>query len=266
VSKTADILVIDDEQVVREGVSRVCETGGMSVEAVGDASSGLEKLRKGTYRLVLCDVMLPDQDGFHILQAMKQAGDVTPVVMITGCSTVQNAVHALKEGALDFIPKPFTVDELESGIQRGLHYQKFLETVSSSEGAGKNVWTAVRPCPREYYRLGKLGWANIEKDGTGLVGVTGLFMKTVARVKQVQFVDENGEIVQAGPCATVVTEDTLVHSILSPLSGGVIRRNELLLSRPELLMEEPYGKGWLFQIVPTNLAYELNHLTPCVHD
>jgi CheY-like chemotaxis protein len=260
VSKAVDILVIDDEQVVREGVCRVCETEGLSIEAVGDAVTGLERLHKGTYRLVLCDIMLPDHDGFHILRVMKQTGNRTPVVMITGCSTVQNAVNALKDGALDFIPKPFTVDELESGIQRGLRYQLL------TGAGGESLQGVARPCPREFYRLGKLSWVNIEKDGTGLVGVTDLFMKTVTFVKQLQFADMNSELIQAGPCANLSTRDNLSHQVLSPLSGGVIRRNESLLSRPELLESDPYGAGWLFQIVPTNLAFELNQLTPCIHD
>jgi DNA-binding response OmpR family regulator len=246
-----DILVIDDEQVVREGVCRVCEAGGLSIEAVGDATSGLEKLRKGVYRLVLCDVMLPEFDGFHVLEMMKQAGIHTPVIMITGCSTLQNAVTALKEGAIDFIPKPFTVDELESGVQRGLRYQKLIDS---------------NPCPREFHRLGRLSWVKIENNGIGLVGVTDLFMKTVLAVKEVTFFDTNRELIQAAPCATLSARDALVHDILCPLSGTIVARNEQLLSHPELLEQDPYSSGWLYQIVPTNLAYELNHLIPCIQE
>jgi CheY-like chemotaxis protein len=266
VSKTIDILVIDDEQVVREGVSRVCEAGGLSIEAVGDATSGLEKLRKGVYRLVVCDVMLPEHDGFHILGVMKQAGIKTPLIMITGCSTLQNAVNSLKEGAIDFIPKPFTVDELESGIQRGLRYQKLMGTTSfpgSREGKASDF---SRPCPGEFYRLGSLSWVNIEHNGIGLVGVTDLFMKTISAVKELKFVDMDRDLVQAAPCATLASEDNLVHEVLCPLSGRIVTRNEQLLSRPDLLEQDPYSSGWLYQIVPSNLAYELNHLLPCTQD
>jgi len=251
VSKVVDILVIDDEQVVREGVCRVCEAGGLSIEAVGDATSGLEKLRKGVYRLVLCDVMLPEFDGFHVLGKMKELGIHTPVIMITGCSTLQNAVTALKDGAIDFIPKPFTVDELESGIQRGLRYQKLIDS---------------NPCPREFHRLGRLSWVKIENNGIGLVGVTDLFMKTVLAVKELSFFDANRDLIQAAPCATLSAQDSLVHDILCPLSGTIVARNEQLLSHPELLEQDPYSSGWLYQIVPTNLAYELNHLIPCTQE
>lgn len=265
-SKAVDILVIDDEQVVREGVCRVCEAGGFSIEAVGDAASGLERLRKEVYRLVLCDVMLPEFDGFHVLDMMKKAGITTPVIMITGCSTLQNAVNALKEGAIDFIPKPFTVDELESGIQRGLRYQQLMDLGAFPRSLGKKASDISRPCPREFHRLGRLSWVKIENNGIGLVGVTDLFMKSVAAVKELTFVEMNRDLIQAAPCATVTSQDGLVHEILCPMSGTIVTRNEQLLPHPELLEQDPYSSGWLYQIVPTNLAYELNHLIPCSQD
>jgi DNA-binding response OmpR family regulator len=260
VSRAVDILVIDDEQVVREGVCRVCEAEGLSIDAAGDAASGLERLQKGTYRLVLCDVMLPEHDGYHVLHMMKQAGLNTPVIMITGCSTLQNAVTALQDGAIDFIPKPFTVDELESGIQRGLNYQKLLE---ASGSAGKGSHGLLPVCPAEYHRLGVLSWANIEHNGIGLVGVTDVFMKTVSGAKTLAFADVNHDLVQASSCAKLTTADGLIHEILSPLSGRIVTRNEQLLAHPELMEQEPCGSGWLYQIVPSNLAYELKHLIPC---
>ena len=265
-SKAVDILIIDDEQVVREGVSRVCEAAGLTIEAEGDAVSGLERLQKTTYRLVLCDVMLPDVDGFHILRAMKESGITTPTIMITGCSTLQNAVNALKEGAIDFIPKPFTVDELESGIQRGLRLQRLIDS-ASSEGLPENGGpTLCRQCPPESHRLGRLSWVSIESNGIGLVGVTDLFMKTVAGVKELTLFDMNHDLVQAAPCVTLTAPDALIHDVLCPLSGKIVTRNEELLSHPELLSQDPYVSGWLYQIVPANLAYELNNLIPCTQD
>jgi DNA-binding response OmpR family regulator len=266
VSKTVDILVIDDEQVVREGVCRVCEAAGLSIESAGDAASGLEKLEKCNYRLVLCDVMLPEHDGFHVLHAIRQMGLKTPVIMITGCSTLQNAVNALKDGAIDFIPKPFTVDELESGIQRGLSYHKLMEQALSTGSTGGKGAILSPACPRECHRLGGLSWVKIEHNGVGLLGVTDLFMKTISDVKGLTFLDINRDLVQASSCATLTSGDALVHEVLSPLSGTIITRNEQLLSHPELLGKDPYSSGWLYQVVPTNLAYELGNLVPCSQD
>jgi CheY-like chemotaxis protein len=266
VSRLTDILVIDDEQVVREGLCRVCEAGGLTIDAVGDAATGLQKLRTGGYRLVVCDVMLPELDGFQVLSAMKAEGITTPLVMITGCSTMQNAVNALKEGAIDFIPKPFTVDELDSGIRRGLKYQKLAtEAAAAGVPAGK-VPQLAEPCPAGSYRLGGLSWVRMESNGIGLVGVTQLFTKTISAVKELAFFDMDADLVQAAPCASLTSEDSLVHGILSPLSGKIVEKNDALLSRPELLDQDPYVAGWLYRIVPVNLAYELNNLIPCTQD
>jgi glycine cleavage system H lipoate-binding protein len=91
-------------------------------------------------------------------------------------------------------------------------------------------------------------------------------MKSVAAVKELTFVEMNRDLIQAAPCATVTSQDGLVHEILCPMSGTIVTRNEQLLPHPELLEQDPYSSGWLYQIVPTNLAYELNHLIPCSQD
>ena len=262
-SRITDILVIDDEQVVREGLCRVCEAEGFTIDAVGDAKTGLEKLRKGAYRLVVCDVMLPEQDGFHVLNTMKAEGIDIPLIMITGCSTMQNAVNALKEGAIDFIPKPFTVDEVESGIKRGLRYQQ-LAADAGSRGSKMPVFS--QPCPPECYRLGRLSWLRLEPNGIGLVGVTDLFMKTVSNARALTFFEMDRELVQAAPCATLTTDDNLIHEILCPLSGNIVARNETLLSHPELLRNDPYTNGWLYRINPVNVGYDLNNLISCSQD
>ena len=260
-SRPTDILVIDDEQVVREGLCRVCEAGGLTIEAVGDAATGLRMLRAGNYKLVVCDVMLPELDGFQVLKTMKEEGITTPLIMITGCSTMQNAVNALKEGAIDFIPKPFTVDELESGIRRGLELQKLVSATAGSQPGSQPVH--ARPCPADAHRLGGLSWVRLEQNGIGLVGVTDLFSKTISAVSELKFFDLDSDLVQAAPCATITTEDALVHSILSPLSGKIVERNEKLSSHPELIRQDPYAAGWLYRIVPVTVAYELNNLIPC---
>jgi CheY-like chemotaxis protein len=266
VSKVIDILVVDDEQVVREGVCRVCEASGLTIDAVGDATSGLEKLRKSSYRLVVCDVMLPELDGFHILGAMKKEGMRTPLIMITGCSTLQNAVNALKDGAIDFIPKPFTVEELESGIRRGLRYQELAESAAVPGSRGVSVPGFAKPCPPDCFRLGRLSWVKMEQDGIGLVGVTDLFLQTVSGVKDLQFLGMGRDLVQAAPCATITSQDSLFHEILSPLSGSIVERNEQLPSHITLLEREPYSAGWLYRIVPVNVSFELGNLISCTQD
>jgi CheY-like chemotaxis protein/glycine cleavage system H lipoate-binding protein len=266
VAKPIDILVIDDEQVVRDAVCRVCKAGGLTAEAAGDARTGLEKVQRNAYRIVVCDIMLPELDGFHILDAMKSAGVRTPLIMITGYSTMQNAMSALKNGAIDFIPKPFTADELESAIRRGLQYKKFAQATVTRGLPEGDVSQFTVPCPAAYYRLGNLTWARTEQNGSGLIGIMDLYLKTTSGVKEIEFLDTGRELVLGSACAWITSEDNLIHSVLSPLSGRIVERNESLLLNPEVLEKDPYFAGWLYRIIPTDAANELQHLTCCIQD
>jgi len=265
-SKPIDILIIDDEQVVRDAVSRVCETAGLTVEAASDAKTGLDKIQKDEYRLVVCDVMLPDLDAFQILEAMKQASLRTPVIMITGYSTMENAVNSLRRGAIDFIPKPFTADELESTIRRGLRYREIDRVRASSEIRKGDPSRFSVPCPAGFYCLGYSSWAVIEEKGTGLIGITDLFLKTVSAVNEIRFFALDDDLVQGSVCARVLSKDNLVHDVLSPLSGRIIESNVSLLPCPEMVEKDPYFSGWLYRIIPTDVAYELRQLIAWVEN
>lgn len=261
-SKPTDVLVIDDEQVVRDAVSRVCGVAGLSVETAFDARTGLKMVQNNEYRLVLCDIMLPELDAFHVLETMRHAGIRTPVIMITGYSTVENAVHSLKSGAIDFVPKPFTADELESAVRRGLRYLEFAPAESSHNLPGTPATPVHRPSAASSFRLGYLSWASIEPAGTGLMGMTDVYMKTVSPMKEVRFFSLDEDLIQGSVCARIVSADKLVHDLLSPLSGRILERNDAVLSCVETLEKDPFGGGWLYRVIPKDTAYELVRLTP----
>ena len=116
-----DILVIDDEPMVTRVVIKVCTAEGMTATAANHANDALRCLDEGEFRLILCDIMMPELNGFQFLEELSKRGVQTPVVMMTGYSTVENAVRSLTStGAVDYIPKPFTADELLIVIRRSL--------------------------------------------------------------------------------------------------------------------------------------------------
>ena len=130
-----EILVIDDEQVILDAVTKICTSEGYRVASALDAETGLQLLDTRSFGLILCDVMMPKMDGFTFLKLSLRKAPDTPVIMATGFSTVETAVQALTVGAADYIPKPFTFDELMSAVQRGLRYRtirpgRFRRTVS----------------------------------------------------------------------------------------------------------------------------------------
>ena len=116
----ARILVIDDENEIREGLELLLSMEGYSVELAVNATDGIRKLEQHLYDLVLLDVMMPDRSGMDVLREMREHGDETPVFMITAYGSVEAAVSALKLGANDYFQKPWDNEKLLLEIDRVL--------------------------------------------------------------------------------------------------------------------------------------------------
>jgi two-component system response regulator HydG len=127
---SADVLVIDDEPVVREAVRRILEKEGLRVLGAEDGASGLAHPAAGTCRLALCDLMLPDLAGMEVLKALRARRPDLPIVMITGFATPDHALRARDAGATDFLAKPFEARELLEVVRRALS----LEAVGRKGG------------------------------------------------------------------------------------------------------------------------------------
>ena len=262
-----DILVIDDEQVILDAVTKICKAEDSVSRRRRMPRAPLPSWRKQTFGLILCDIMMPKMDGFAFLKIVLQKAPATPVIMATGYSTVENAVRSLTVGAADYIPKPFTFDELLSAIQRGLRYRLIREEMAGvASGTTRNI-TLVVPCPPRYRRLGHTSWVCLENDGTATVGVTHLFfVRTIEQLIGVETVSLDGEIIQGTACAQIQTLDGLLHPVLSPVSGRVVEVNTQLKSFPCNHRERSYFTGWLYHAIPTDVEYEIARLQPCGSD
>jgi signal transduction histidine kinase len=117
---TANILVIDDEVGMREGCRRALTPHGFQVTTAEHGAEGLRKLGEQKFDLVLLDAMMPGMSGLELLERIHGHDPDTICVMITGYATVDLAAQAMKKGAQDFLPKPFTSDELLTAVHRGL--------------------------------------------------------------------------------------------------------------------------------------------------
>ncbi len=178
-SHRGNILVIDDEQVILDAVKKICCSEDYSVDESPDAIDALNKIEKKIYDLLLCDIMMPEIDGFKFLDELNQRKIEIPVIMTTGYSTVENAVNSLYKGAIDFIPKPFTADELLNSVSRGMKYLEIQKRIKENEKLIRDSVLIYVPCPAKYYRLGYATWVSMESKGTALIGITDLFLKTI---------------------------------------------------------------------------------------
>lgn len=114
------ILVVDDELGLREGCRRVLERYGYQVRAAATGREGLALVQAARFGVVLLDVMMPDISGIELLQHIRTHDPDAICIIITGYATVELAVQAMKQGAYDFIAKPFSDDYLVLAVQKGL--------------------------------------------------------------------------------------------------------------------------------------------------
>ncbi|MBI1956384.1 MAG: sigma-54-dependent Fis family transcriptional regulator [Acidobacteria bacterium] len=121
------LLLIDDELEIRESLEALLSTEGFAVESAADAASGLERLEKKPFDLVLLDVALPDRSGLEVLQEIRTANPSLPVVMITAYGSVENAVQAMRAGANNYVTKPWDNEKLLAEVSTLIREQRLSE-------------------------------------------------------------------------------------------------------------------------------------------
>ncbi len=120
------ILIVDDDKHIVEALAERFTHQGMDVVTASSGEEAVERLRQERPDVVLLDVQLPRGDGFHVLGRIRELGIETTVVMITAYGTVERAVQAMREGAYDFLQKPFEPALVESVIRRALERSGFV--------------------------------------------------------------------------------------------------------------------------------------------
>jgi DNA-binding NtrC family response regulator len=120
------ILIVDDEAVVREGVRRILENDRYTVEACASGRAALDLLQIKDFNMVITDLKMPGMGGLEVLKTIKILQPEIPVIIITGYSTVDTAVDAMKNGAIDYIAKPFTPDQLIEKVDKAFEQKALL--------------------------------------------------------------------------------------------------------------------------------------------
>jgi DNA-binding NtrC family response regulator len=120
------ILVVDDEVVIREGLKRILEDESYAVETYGAGRLALERLQVADFDLVITDLKMPGLDGMEVLRSIRILQPEVPVIIITGYSTIDNAVEAMKIGAADYIAKPFSPDQISDKVSKALENRAIL--------------------------------------------------------------------------------------------------------------------------------------------
>jgi DNA-binding NtrC family response regulator len=114
---TTQVLVVDDEPLIRQSVRAALEREGFAAEMAGSGAEALERFRRERPEVVVLDLVLGDADGFDLLERMKRDAPETKIVIITAHGSIARAVSAIKQGAYDFIKKPFELDEIVTAVR-----------------------------------------------------------------------------------------------------------------------------------------------------
>lgn len=125
------ILVIDDEEIVRDSCIQILKKNNYNIKTASNGMDGVELAKEFAPDLAFVDLKMPGISGFEVLEQIHEFDPTIVTIVITGFATVDSAVDAMKKGSYDFLPKPFTPDELRLITHRGLERRKFaLETIA----------------------------------------------------------------------------------------------------------------------------------------
>jgi len=120
------ILVVDDEQVVRESLYEWFAEDGYPAGAAASAPEALQKLQESTWDILLIDIRMPGMDGLELQRKIREIDPEAVIIIMTAYASVDTAVQALKEGAYDYITKPFDPDDLEHIVNKAAEHQQLL--------------------------------------------------------------------------------------------------------------------------------------------
>ena len=144
-TSSTNILIIEDEIAIAEGLVDLCELNGYRVKHVVDGESGLAEALSGQYGLVLLDLMLPGMDGFTVCDKIREKDKSLPIIILSAKNSDDDIINGLKFGADDYIPKPFSVPMLLARIEAVLRRSR-----QTMENEGKLVAGNLRVNFREY--------------------------------------------------------------------------------------------------------------------
>ncbi len=122
--RKTNIIVADDDSAIRTVIARILVQEGFTVDTVSTAAMLWQKAMRGEGDVIITDVVLPDGDGIDILSRIRRHRPELPVIVISGESTLQTAVRATKEGAFEYIPKPFDLNDIVDSIHRAIENEK----------------------------------------------------------------------------------------------------------------------------------------------
>lgn len=259
----ARILAVDDEPLVLDSFRKILVLAGFSVDTVESGPEALGLVQRHDYDLVFTDLKMPGMDGVAVVKAVKHLRPDVDVAVITGYATIESAVETMQHGALDYVQKPFTEDELVAFARRLL-----IKRQARLEAARRPAVRVVAPAAAEtapphelcvpggFFLSGGHVWVRIEPGGQVRVGLDDFARKALGPAERVEL-PKVGERVRRGEPLFALGRGEAAAHFAAPLGGRVIQINTALADEPARASLSPYDRGWVCLLEPADLAGEL---------
>ncbi|HSW55269.1 MAG TPA: response regulator [Ignavibacteriaceae bacterium] len=259
----ARILCVDDESVILDSFRRILVLDGYCVDTVEQGREALGLIQTHSYDFVFTDLKMPEMDGLEVTKSVKHLRPDIDVVIITGFATVETAVDCMKFGAMDYVQKPFTEDELlefvkkllikrEDRISKTLKPKVHITHLKEAVGSK----TPEFQIPGGVFISEGHCWANVSEDGTARVGLDDFAKKIIGKVDSVGL-PNLGMIVKKGQSLFNITQGQRTISFKSPVSGKVKEINKFINQELDSLNFTPYDMNWVCEIDADELDSEL---------
>lgn len=259
----ARILCVDDEEVILDSFRKILVLDGYSIDTVQLGQEALGLVQTHHYDFVFTDLKMPEMDGVDVTKSVKHIRPDIDVVIITGYATVETAVECMKHGAMDYVQKPFTEDELlafvkgalikrQDRIQKQLKPRVHITQLSAVEAIGAGEFSI----PGGVFISDGHCWVSVSEEGPARVGIDDFAKKLMGRIDTVDLPNLGMTIKKGQPLFSVRQGNRRI-SFLAPVSGNVVDVNSPLAKKTDALEVTPYADNWICVVDPEYLDQEL---------
>lgn len=259
----ARILCVDDEAIILDSFRRILVLDGYSIDTVETGQEALGLIQARHYDFVFTDLRMPAMDGVEVVKAVKHMRPDIDVIIVTGYASVETAVECMKHGAMDYVQKPFTEEELRAFVKKVLIKrtarieQQLKPQIHITHLAGADNGRAGEfAIPGGVLISGGHCWVSVAEDGGARVGLDDFARKVIGKIDGLELPNV-GMTVQVGQPLFTVTQGGRRVVFHAPLSGRVTQVNRNLEEGLEELAITPYHANWVCQIEGDHLDVEM---------
>lgn len=262
----ARILCVDDEEVILGSFRKILVLDGYSVDTVETGQEALGLIQKHHYDFVFTDLKMPMMDGVEVCKSVKHLRPDIDVIIITGYASIETAVETMKYGALDYVQKPFTEDELidfvkkslikrQDKIQKQLKPKVHITHIPASDDFTKGEFSI----PGGVFIAKNHTWLSMNQEGIAKVGIDDFAQKLIGKIDSLELPNLGMNVKVGQPLFTIKQGNRSV-TFTSPVSGKVSQINTLLKDNLEALDITPYERNWVCALDAENLDSEIKEM------